>query len=185
MYAIRTIARNPHKVWRLVVVRIKAAGGPGEERRRSREEHEMSEDCRICDYERQPPPGGWFFQTEHWSVGRHPTMQVPGWVACQLRRHAPGLADMTAEELASMGPTLATVARAITEHTDAERVYFVSFGENHRHVHVVLIPRGPNVAAEHRSSALHVNSKLYADPVAAEQTEQRLRVALAGLATSG
>lgn len=141
----------------------------------------MPEDCRICDYERQPPPGGWFFQTDHWSVGRHPTMQVPGWVACQLRRHAAGLADMTADELASMGPTLALAARAIQEQTDAERVYFVAFGENHPHVHVVLIPRGPGIPAEHRSSALHVNSKLYADPEAADQTEQRIRGALAAL----
>ncbi|MDR0359568.1 MAG: hypothetical protein LBJ87_08920 [bacterium] len=145
----------------------------------------MPEECRICGYERQPPPGGWFFQTDHWSVGRHPTMQVPGWVACQLRRHAAGLADMTAEELASMGPTLALAARAIQDQTDAERVYFVSFGENHPHVHVVLIPRGPNVSAEHRSSALHVNSKLYADPEAAAETEQRIRGALADLVTGG
>jgi diadenosine tetraphosphate (Ap4A) HIT family hydrolase len=144
----------------------------------------MSE-CRICEYERQPPPGGWFFQTEHWSVGRHPTMEVPGWVVCQLRRHAAGLVDMSADELASMGPTLAEVARAITAETDAERVYFVSFGENHRHVHVVLLPRGPEVPAEHRSSKLHANSGLYADPAAAAETEARIRAALAQAAGTG
>ena len=141
--------------------------------------------CRICEYEREPPPGGWFFQTEHWSVGRHQTMEVPGWVVCQLRRHAPGLVDMTAAELSSMGPTLAAVAQVITAETDAERVYFVSFGENHRHVHVVLIPRGPGIPAHHRSSSLHANAKLYADPAGAAEAERRFRAALAATRPAG
>lgn len=45
---------------------------------------------RMCRYERRPPPGGWFVRTEHWSVGRHPTMQMPGWVAGRLRRQRAG-----------------------------------------------------------------------------------------------
>ena len=77
-----------------------------------------------------------------------------------------------------MGSPLAMVTRAIESVTDAERVYLVSFGEVHHHVHVLLIPRGPSVPMEHRSSALHVHLNDYVDPLAALATAQLVRDAL-------
>jgi diadenosine tetraphosphate (Ap4A) HIT family hydrolase len=134
--------------------------------------------CKLCEWERAGVPGGWFLQNKHWSVGVYPTLQVPGWVVIQLRRHATGLVDMTDDELFSMGPTLAGVARVINAETDAERVYFVSFGEIDRHVHILLIPRGPTIPLEHRASALHANSKHYSDPAAAADVAARIRATL-------
>ena len=146
----------------------------------------MSEEktCQICQWERQPPLQGWVLQNRHWSVGVYPARQVPGWVVMQLRRHATSVADMTADELTSMGPTLAMVTRAIQSQTDAERVYFVSFGENHHHVHVLLIPRGPSIPIEHRSSALHVHFAEYVDSKAAAETAGRLKASLASMLES-
>jgi diadenosine tetraphosphate (Ap4A) HIT family hydrolase len=135
-------------------------------------------ECEVCRFVEGTPPGGWYLENEHWLVGPHMAAQVPGWVVVYLRRHAPGLADMVAEELESMGPALAATAAAIEREVDAERVYMVSFGENHRHVHVVLFPRGSGVPPEHRSSALHVNQKLYADPQEAARAGARIREAL-------
>jgi diadenosine tetraphosphate (Ap4A) HIT family hydrolase len=105
---------------------------------------------------------------------------VRGWVVVYLRRHAAGLTDMSAAELRSMGPTLATAASAIERVLEPERVYSLMFGENVPHVHVVLVPRGKDVPPEHRSAALHVNAKLYADPQRAQEVAQRIRRALDG-----
>lgn len=135
----------------------------------------MAPECAICALESSPPEGGWYHQDEHWSVGPHLTSGVPGWIVLYLRRHAPGLSDMTGAELQSMGPVLAAAARAIEAETDAERVYFASFGENIAHVHVLVIPRGPGIPAQHRSSRLHVNAAQYADPAAASEVGARLR----------
>jgi diadenosine tetraphosphate (Ap4A) HIT family hydrolase len=104
--------------------------------------------------------------------------EVPGWTIAYLRRHARGLSDMTAEELRTLGPTLAATARAIEAATDAERVYSMLFGENVPHVHFVLAPRGKNIPPEHRSSALHANQRLYADRDAAIAVGARIREAL-------
>lgn len=130
--------------------------------------------CKPCAFENAGVPGGWFLQDEHWSVGVYPTFEVPGWVVVQLRRHALGLDEMTADELTSLGPMLARVTRAIVAETKAERVYLLSFGEAVRHVHVLLMPRGPAVPSEHRGAALYANSKLYGDTVAAAETSARL-----------
>jgi diadenosine tetraphosphate (Ap4A) HIT family hydrolase len=104
--------------------------------------------------------------------------RVPGWVVVYLRRHAAGLTDMSPAELTSMGPTLSAAASAIENVLEPERVYSLMFGENVPHVHVVLVPRGKDVAPEHRSSALHVNAKLYEDPQRAQEVAERIRQTL-------
>ena len=136
-------------------------------------------DCRFCQIESEVPPRGFLFQNEYWSVGAHPNTAVPGWLVAHLRRHAPGLVDMSQAELASMGPTLALVARAMTAVLQPERIYFVHFGENYRHVHVVLMPRGAEVPPEHRSAGLHVNSKRYLDPARAKTVAEEIGRAIA------
>ena len=83
--------------------------------------------------------------------------------------------------LRSLGPTLAATARAIEASTDAERIYSMLFGENVPHVHFVLAPRGNNVPPEHRSSALHVNQRLYADREQATAVGARIREALSAM----
>ncbi len=125
--------------------------------------------CKICEFVDSVPRGGWYTENEHWRVGRHMATRVPGWVVAYLSRHAAGLTDRSTAELTSMGPTLADAASAIKSVLDPERVYSLMFGENVPHVHVVLVPRGKDVPAEHRSSALHLNAKLYEDPRRAEE----------------
>ena len=141
--------------------------------------------CKICEFVDSVPQGGWYTENEHWRVGPHIATRVPGWVVIYLRRHAAGLTDMSQAELTSMGPTLSSAASAIESVLEPERVYSVMFGENVPHVHVVLIPRGKDVPPEHRSSALHVNAKLYEDPQRAEKVAERIRRALRTPTTAG
>ena len=134
--------------------------------------------CKVCAFVQSTPGGGWYLDDPLWRVGPHMASEVPGWTVAYLRRHAAGLSEMTDDELRSLGPTLAETARAIESVTDAERVYSMLFGENVPHVHFVLAPRGKNVPPEHRSSALHVNQRLYADADAAAAVGARIRQAL-------
>lgn len=106
--------------------------------------------------------------------------EVPGQVVMQLRRHARWLIDMTADELASMGPTLAVVAKAIATELDPERIYFSGFAESVPHVHVMLTPRSGAVAPEHRGAALLMKSvaKQYSDPIEVAEVASRIKANL-------
>ena len=135
-------------------------------------------DCTVCSFIAEPPSGGWYAENELWRVGPHPSSKTPGWICAFLKRHAEGLTEMSPDELTTMGPVLAEAAVALTEATDPERVYMMMFGENAPHIHIVLMPRGKDILPEHRSSSLHVNGKLYADPAAAQATGARIREAM-------
>lgn len=139
----------------------------------------MSPECSICSFIATPPSGGWYIENEFWRVGPFLAPTLPGVVLVYLRRHAAGLSDMQPEELQSLGPTLAAGTRAIERALQPERVYSVMFGEQIRHVHFVLMPRGKEVPVEHRSAALILNQAQYMDPEAARQATARLREAAA------
>ena len=140
----------------------------------------MSRECAICSFIATPPSGGWYIENDFWRVGPFLAPTPPGVVLAYFRRHAAGLSDMQPEELQSLGPTLAAATRAIERALQPERVYSVMFGEQIRHVHFVLMPRGKEVPVEHRSAALILNQAHYMDPEAARQATARLREAAAG-----
>ena len=52
------------------------------------------------------------------------------------------------------------------------------FGEVIRHVHLVLVPRGKDVPAEHRSAALIINQGTYVDRGGSLEAGARIREAL-------
>lgn len=137
-----------------------------------------SHTCEICELVALEPAGGWYFDNEYWAVGPHFMSAVPGWTVVYLRRHVERLPDLTTPELESMGATVSRAAAEIERVTQAERVYFASFGERFAHVHIVLMPRGADVPTEHWSSGLHFHQALYADAPAARELEERLRAAM-------
>ena len=149
--------------------------------------------CQLCEWENTGLPGGWFFQNGHWSAGVYPTFltynpeiwhemskEVPGQVVVQLRRHVGWVTDMTADELATLGPTLALVTRAIDAETRPERVYYSCFAEAVPHVHFMLTPRDSAVAQEHRGAALLTRAVagLYSDPEVAAAVAARIKAGL-------
>ena len=81
--------------------------------------------------------------TEHWRVEQgHPT-KVPGWLVVVLRRHAPALHDLTAEEWADLATVLAAACEAHRRVVGAEKEYVMQFAEaeGHQHVHFHVVPR--------------------------------------------
>lgn len=82
------------------------------------------------------------WQNGRW-VLRHtkPPYAALGWMTLHSQRHAPAFTQLTPEELADLGPTIAKISEAIIEATGALRVYIASMTETTPHFHAHLIPR--------------------------------------------
>ena len=77
---------------------------------------------------------------------------VRGYVVLKPMRHVHELADLDADEAATLGPALRKVTAAMREALQPERICICSFAETVHHLHFHLIPRyaempalGPNL----------------------------------------
>jgi diadenosine tetraphosphate (Ap4A) HIT family hydrolase len=70
-----------------------------------------------------------------------------GHLVVEPRRHAPGWADLTDDEAASLGRLCARSARALVTVAGAEHVYSATIGHSVTHLHVHLLPRYPQTPA--------------------------------------
>ncbi|MEK5482010.1 HIT domain-containing protein [Viridibacillus sp. FSL R5-0888] len=68
-----------------------------------------------------------------------------------LKRHAPELGDMTAEEAKAFCLMMARVSRALTEVEGAEHVYSMVSGNSVSHLHMHIVPRYPNTPRKYWS----------------------------------
>ena len=66
---------------------------------------------------------------------------LPGWLVLTSERHARAWYDLTAGELAALGPLAARVMRAQREALGAEHVYALAIGDVLPHFHLHLVPR--------------------------------------------
>jgi diadenosine tetraphosphate (Ap4A) HIT family hydrolase len=83
--------------------------------------------------------------TDHWRVEQGHPSKVRGWLVVVLRRHAPALHDLTADEWSDLGTVLAAVCQAHRDVVRAEKEYVMQFAEadGHQHVHFHVVPRLP------------------------------------------
>lgn len=97
--------------------------------------------CRIVAGETRPA-GGIVWRggglTVHASADPCP---IPGWLVVTSDRHARALYDLTAAELAALGPVAARVMNAQRGALGAEHVYAFALGDVLRHFHLHLVPR--------------------------------------------
>ena len=102
------------------------------------------EDCFICRKhagQEAVPPGGYFYEDEHWVVCHAPGKLGPlGTLFIESRRHFLDYAEMTDEESASLGHVMKRIYHALKLHTGAERVYQVTLMEGVPHFHSWLVP---------------------------------------------
>jgi diadenosine tetraphosphate (Ap4A) HIT family hydrolase len=70
-----------------------------------------------------------------------------GYLFVTARRHVPGFADLTPEEAAAVGVSIARWSRAL-EAAGAEHVYLLRVGHRMPHLHVHLVPRWPETPDE-------------------------------------
>ena len=66
--------------------------------------------------------------------------EVPGFAYLEPKRHVPHITDLSGDEAATFGATLAQCSRALREATGAEVVYVYIFGDGIPHLHVHLAP---------------------------------------------
>lgn len=83
------------------------------------------------------------------ALGKDGTTAYLGHLFVEPRRHAPGLADLSDAEAASVGRHAARASRALRAVAGAEHVYAAVIGDGVPHVHVHLMPRYPGTPQEY------------------------------------
>lgn len=110
-----------------------------------------------------------------WSCEIPTGLEAPGWYFLRLRRHAEGWPDMSADEVAGFGGVAQRLDAAIREATGVEKVYFMSFGENHTHFHYLVIARPLDLAAGSRGAAIVSHFAEFRDPQGSIEVAARVR----------
>ena len=116
---------------------------------------EPTADCFVCRKHRGEiaEPGGAILDDDLLRAGH----MIPpdgedsvylGWVLIEPRRHAPGWADLTADEARAVGLATSRLARALLNVVGAEHVYSFVLGHHVPHLHVHLFPRYPGTPPE-------------------------------------
>lgn len=137
--------------------------------------------CLICDLEQAPEPAR-VFRDDLWAAETVPGYDVPGWLFLRVRRHGELITGLTEEELTTFGPRARDLVAAVTEVTGSAATYLFTFGENYRHFHAMVTPRGVDIPPEMRSGNLLRLLPEGADTQASRALVPRLRAAYAARA---
>ncbi|MEV6108757.1 HIT family protein [Streptomyces sp. NPDC051940] len=114
--------------------------------------------CYVCDKHRglrHAMPGGPLWADELTVVTHIDPRDTAvddvylGHLLVEPRRHAPGLADLTADEARHVGQWASHAARALREEAGAEHVYAAVIGDGVPHLHLHLMPRYPGTPREY------------------------------------
>lgn len=134
-----------------------------------------ADDCVLCAALVQQPDHAWAAFDRHWAAGVLPRLEVAGWVMVVSRRHVTAFDELEPAEARDFGPFLARVMAALRDLTRAEKVYLSALGELYQHWHVLLAPRGADVAPDRRGLAYLAEGVASRDPAAALAVVSRLR----------
>jgi diadenosine tetraphosphate (Ap4A) HIT family hydrolase len=111
--------------------------------------------CRSCELVARRDRGeapAWdrIHRTPSWDLAHAYDAAVEGWLVLVARRHIEALAEMTDAEAAELGPLLRAVSTALGDELGCVKTYVAQFAEHpaHRHVHVHLVPRFADQAAD-------------------------------------
>src|SRR5262245_5523438 len=118
-------------------------------------------ECRTCELQERRDRGDapdWdaIVRTEAWDVVHCDGTSLFAWTVLVLRGHVAAVADLTEDEAAALGPLVRDVSRALHEICGCEKTYVVQFAEHplHRHVHVHVIPRSPDLEDDRRGPGI-------------------------------
>ena len=113
-------------------------------------------DCLICRKQRgeYTPPGGAIYCDDlvycshaHFQEGEKTAYL--GWLVVEVRRHVPGLADLSDAEGQAIGLLAARLSRLLRAMQGAEHVYAFVVGHGVPHLHLHLLPRYPGTPREY------------------------------------
>ncbi len=113
----------------------------------------MTAPCPICDVAagKVTPVGGAISREHgflfHAALDPRP---VAGWMTLAPERHVEGFDALTEGEAGTLGTLLARGVGAVKAITGAPKIYVACFAEVVPHLHLHLVPRGPDVPAADR-----------------------------------
>jgi diadenosine tetraphosphate (Ap4A) HIT family hydrolase len=112
------------------------------------------EGCLACDLTsgRQELPGGRIFASEHWAVEHCIGPLGVGALIVKPIRHCLGVADLTADETAELGPLLQHTTSMIEQIVQPDQVYVCLWshaGWTPGHIHFVLQPSWDKLSEKH------------------------------------
>lgn len=88
------------------------------------------------------PPGGIVYDTGDWVIFlRSQPLLAPGQGFIVLKRHCEHLRELSAAELAALGPLLQRTEAVYHQILHTERVHFGLYAEAVRHIHWHIVPR--------------------------------------------
>ncbi len=115
---------------------------------------QSEESCFICQKHKGniTVPGGAIYEDDlvyighvHWGEEENTYL---GYVMIDIKRHTPGLAELTEEEAKTFGLMASRVSRALKECEGAEHIYAFVSGNGAPHMHMHIIPRYSNTPEE-------------------------------------
>ncbi|MDP9794363.1 diadenosine tetraphosphate (Ap4A) HIT family hydrolase [Catenuloplanes nepalensis] len=116
-------------------------------------------DCYVCERNGRVdelPPRERIAVDRHWRVAHAFNSSLPGWLVLVPRRHVTTVAALTDAEAAALGVWQVRLSRALGEVTGCARTYVAQFAEREGfgHVHFHVVPRMPDLPADHRGPAI-------------------------------
>jgi diadenosine tetraphosphate (Ap4A) HIT family hydrolase len=115
--------------------------------------------CLACvnnDQFDELPPRERVAADAHWRVAHAFNTTLPGWLVLVPRRHVTSIAELTDAEAATLGSWQVRLSRALHEVTGCAKTYVMQFAEQEGfgHVHFHVVPRMPDLPADHRGPAV-------------------------------
>lgn len=112
-------------------------------------------DCYACRREAEfdgLPPRECIAFDRHWRAAHAFGTAVHGWLVLLPRRHVTAVHDLTDAEAGALGVWQVVLSRALRRATGCLKTYVVQFAEaeGFAHVHFHIVPRMPDLPAEHR-----------------------------------
>ncbi|WP_246469326.1 HIT family protein [Cohnella nanjingensis] len=106
-------------------------------------------DCFICRKHRGDIQvhGGTIYEDDLLYVGHISSNEKQaylGYLIIDVKRHTPGLAELTEREAQSVGSMLTRVSRALKACEKAVHIYAAALGDHVPHFHIHVIPRYSN-----------------------------------------
>lgn len=141
-------------------------------------------DCYACRLVATPPeqlaPREQVLLTPGWNVAHAFNSSLPGWLVLDARRHVLSIADLTADEAAELGPLLRRLSLALRDVTGCVKTYVAQFSEHEGfpHLHVHLVPRGPDHPAQRRGPRMFAYLDDEEAPTVSEQERDRIALAV-------
>ena len=138
--------------------------------------------CYSCDQQAalgSLPPREDVVHTAHWRAAHAFNSTLPGWLVLLPTRHVTSFTQLAPEAADELGGLVARLSGALEHVTGCVKTYLMQFSEaeGFSHLHLHLVPRGPDHPEEARGP--RVFTYLTDDPARALSDDERDTVALA------